>query len=462
MAIELDVTNLRASAVGEHGISDEELSGLRSRAAQVHEDLARRRAAGELAFLDLPDRTEEIERVRALATSRRGEYRNVVVLGIGGSALGTLAVQSALNPLLHNLRSDEARQARPRLFVLDNIDPDWIGEFLDDLDPSETLFNVISKSGGTAETAAQFLVFRAMLRERLGEEFLRHIVVTTDERKGSLRKIADNEGFDSLPVPDGVGGRFSVLTAVGLFPLALAGIDIDDLLDGAREMARRCTRPDLDDNPAYLHGSLLHLLDRAKGKRIHVLMPYAQSLRDLADWFRQLWAESLGKKHALDGTVVHTGPTPVKALGVTDQHSQLQLYAEGPFDKVITFLRVARFRREVAIPGDYPDVEALAYLGGRSLNELLEAELQGTRVALTEAGRPNATIVFPRVDARSVGEFLMMMEAQTAFAGGLYGIDPFDQPGVEASKIAAYALLGRKGYEPRRAEIEGFLRRTCG
>jgi glucose-6-phosphate isomerase len=459
MPIELDVTNLMASRVGaDHGVTEEERDRLAAQAAAVHARLEELRRSGQLAFMDLPERTQEIEVVRAVAEERRGRFRNCVVLGIGGSALGTIAVHTALQPLLHNLKSDEGRGGVPRLFVLDNIDPDWIGEFLDELDPADTLFNVISKSGGTAETVAQFLIFREVLRERLGEEYAKNLVITTDAEKGPLRAICRREDLPSLVVPDGVGGRFSVLTAVGLFPLAMAGVDIDGLLAGAAAMGERCSSASLDENPAYLHGGLLYLLDRKKGKRIHVLMPYAQSLRDLADWFRQLWAESLGKRLAVDGSVVHVGPTPVKALGATDQHSQLQLYAEGPFDKVITFLRVEAFRRELRIPEAYPDLEGIHYLGGHTLNDLITAEQKGTMVALSESRRPNSTLVFPKVDAYGVGEFLMMMEIQTAFAGGLYGIDPFDQPGVEASKVAAYALLGRRGFEERRREIEEFLR----
>ena len=343
---------------------------------------------------------------------------------------------------------------------MDNIDPDWIGETLDHLDPKETLVNVISKSGGTAETAAQYLVVRDWLERGVGDSFRDHLVITTDAEKGTLRTICNEEKIASLVVPDGVGGRFSVLTPVGLFPLALAGVDIERLVEGAGAMAQTCLTPGLMENPAYLHGGLLHRLDRSKQKSIHVLMPYAQTLRDLADWFRQLWAESLGKRVDREGNVVHVGPTPVNALGATDQHSQLQLYAEGPFDKAITFLQVESFRRDVPIPDAYPDVEGFAYLGGRTLGELLEAERKGTTVALTEAGRPNSTLSFPHVDEHTVGQFLMLMEVQTAFAGELYNIDAFDQPGVEASKVAAYALLGRPGYEERHREIQAFLERT--
>jgi len=453
--LELDVAHLLAEAVGEEqGATPDDLAYLASEGERVHGDLVAARQRGELAFLELPRRDDLLEAVESAASAARGRFRDVLVLGIGGSALGTIAVDAALAPAT---RSDPDGAEVPRLHVLDNVDPEWMAGTLDALDPSRTLVNVISKSGGTAETAAQFLVARAWLRDRLGDRFRDHLVLTTDPASGSLRRVADREGIASLPVPPGVGGRYSVLSPVGLFPLALAGVEIRELLAGAQAMVEPCTRADLRENPAYLHGGLLHVLDARKGKRIHVFMPYAQSLRDVADWFRQLWAESLGKRLDVSGNPVHVGPTPVRALGTTDQHSQLQLYAEGPFDKVITFLHLREFRRDLLIPDELPEEEAFHYLGGRSFAELLEAEWKGTMIALTEASRPNSTVHFPRVDAHTVGQFLMLMQVQTAFAGGLYRVNPFDQPGVEASKEAAYALLGRAGYEERRRALSRFL-----
>lgn len=447
--LRIDTTNLMADAVGEeHGVTAADEAWLAEECTRVHAELEAARASGGLEFFELPHREESIAEVEALAAERRGRFQDVVVLGIGGSALGTIAVHRALA---------SSSADTPHLHVLDNVDPEWIHDALGKLDPKTTLVNVISKSGGTAETASQFLIFRDWLRRALGDAYRDHLVVTTDVEKGVLRKISRAEKLASLPVPDGVGGRFSVLTPVGLFPLAMADIDIRGVLAGAAAMATRCKIGDPVENPAYRHGGLMHVLERRRGKPIHVLMPYAQALLDLADWFRQLWAESLGKRVDRDGNEVFVGPTPVKALGATDQHSQLQLYAEGPFDKVITFLGVEKFRTDVEIPNDYPDEEGFAYLGGKSLATLLDAERRGTAVALTEAKRPNSTIHFPTIDAAGVGEFLMLMEAQTAYVGGLLNIDAFDQPGVEASKIAAYALLGRAGYEERRAEIEARL-----
>jgi glucose-6-phosphate isomerase len=199
--------------------------------------------------------------------------------------------------------------------------------------------------------------------------------------------------------------------------------------------------------------ALNYLLYAKKGKPILVMMPYSHALRDLADWFRQLWAESLGKKLSLQGKVVNVGPTPVKALGVTDQHSQVQLYMEGPHDKAFTLLAVERFEEDVPIPHLYPELEAMAYLGGRSLAELFRAEQLATTWALTKARRPNATILFPQVSPHTVGQFIYLMEVMTAFMGKLLQVNPFDQPGVELGKQATYALMGRAGYDKLRAEL---------
>jgi glucose-6-phosphate isomerase len=382
----------------------------------------------------------------------RGRYDNVCVLGIGGSALGNTALQTALNGPFHNLQPP---RGVPRLFGLDNIDPEWIGPFLETVDPAKTVFNVISKSGTTAETMSQFLILRAELVKRLGEKGQRdHLVITTDESKGVLREIVKRDGYRSFTVPDGVGGRYSVLSEVGLVSAALVGIDIEALHAGAAAMDARCRTAKLFENPALLHAAVQHALHTRRGLVMSVTFSYSQRLRDVADWYAQLLAESLGKKRSRSGAVVHRGPTPIRAVGVTDQHSQVQLYTEGPFDKWFTLLSVDQPSVDVPIPKAYADLEAVAYLGGRKLSELFHAEREGTRIALSEAGRPNALLALERVEPHTVGQLLYMLELSVAVMGEHYDVDAFDQPGVEAGKVAAYALMGRAGYEQRRAEIE--------
>ncbi|HUF14160.1 MAG TPA: glucose-6-phosphate isomerase [Longimicrobiales bacterium] len=444
--IALDYSNMLSHRLGGRGIPRERLLALGERFAAAHDDVQRRRDAGELGFYRLPFDEETVATVQALA-DRLQQNEDLVVLGIGGSALGTTAVHRALCAPFWNELSGEAREHYPRLYVLDNVDPRTMGGLLERLEPGRTLFNVISKSGSTAETLAQYLVVRDWLEASLGDGYRRHLVITTEQGSGPLRGIADAEGIETLPIPIDVGGRFSVLSAVGLFPVGLVGVDIAQLVAGARAMTERCDAPELAANPAGLFAALQYLAHTEGGAPIHVMMPYADRLLAVGDWFRQLWAESLGKRVDLQGREVHTGPTPVTALGATDQHSQVQLYMEGPFDKTVTFVTVADPGDDVAIPADYADTDAIAYLGGHTIGELLRAEAAATSSALTSHGRMNMTIELPRVDAHTLGQLLMMMQIATVYAGAFYGIDPLDQPGVELGKKLTYGLMGRRGHD---------------
>lgn len=451
----LDYTNVLASAVGEdHGLTEPELEALRGPSEAALAAVQARREK-DLRWLDLPHADGVLDDVVDYAASVAGRFETIVVLGIGGSALGNRALHAALSSPFHDVAPPAGV---PRLVVLDNVDPDLVGEFLDTFDVSKCLFNVISKSGSTAETMSQFLIVRQRLVEAVGEEQHRqHIVVTTDAEKGVLRPIVEEEGYTSFIVPDGVGGRFSVLSPVGLVSSALVGIDVRGLAAGAAAMDERCRRAPFDDNPALVYAGIQHAMQARKAKPMAVTFSYSQRLACLGDWYAQLLAESIGKRKGRDGSDLFAGPTPISAVGVTDQHSQVQLYVEGPFDKWFTLLAVERADHAVEIPARYAQHDALSYLGGRTMNELFAAERDGTRIALTDARRPNATIHFPAVNAHSVGQYLYMMELAVAVMGEHYGVDAFDQPGVEAGKVAAYALMGRAGFGERRAEIEAAL-----
>jgi glucose-6-phosphate isomerase len=398
--------------------------------------------------------------VRAAVRRYGGKFENLVVLGIGGSALGNIALQTALNPPYYNLLPARLRRG-PRLFVMDNVDPVQIGNLFEVLGAGlkKTLFNVISKSGETAETAAQFLIAHDLLARKLGRKALRtNMLVTTDPAGGTMRGIVDAAGFDALPVPPGVGGRFSVLSAVGLFSAGMCGIKVDKLLAGAAAMGARVGQTAVRKNPAAMLALLLHAF-YVRGKRLHVMMPYAYALKDMADWWRQLWAESLGKQSDLAGNTVNLGPTPIKALGATDQHSQVQLYREGPNDRVFVFLEVEKFGRDVTIPRVAGLPDDLAYLQGQTLGRLLNAEKRATEYALVASKRPCLTIRFPVVSEETVGQFIMLWEAATAIAGGLLNINPYDQPAVQTGKEFTFALMGKQGYERQVGEFQRFARR---
>jgi glucose-6-phosphate isomerase len=452
--LSIDYNLMLAPRLGGRGIHPDRLRAAAAEFAEAHRLATRWREEGRLGFFDLVRQDEVLERILGFSGRVGGEFDNVVVLGIGGSALGTTALREALSPPAWNELGRDERHGHPRLYVLDNIDPTTIAPLLERLDTRRTLFNVISKSGTTAETMAQFLIIRERLLDACGPDgSRRNLVFTTDPEHGFLRHLADVEGVEAFPIPPNVGGRFSVLSPVGLLPAALVGIDIADLLAGARAMADRCRAPELEHNPAGIFATLQFLADTELHAAGQVLMPYSDRLAATADWFRQLWAESLGKRLDLEGHEVFHGPTPIKALGATDQHSQTQLYMEGPFDKTITFLSVRELPVDLAIPPLYQDDPAAAYLGGHTLGELLRAERLATAEALARAGRMNMTIELPALNPHSLGELLMLFQIATIYAGALYRIDPLDQPGVELGKQLTYALMGRPGFEaPRAAE----------
>ena len=453
--IRLYYKNVMADVLGqEHGITKQQLEDLAQKTSPVIKQLNEDRKAGQTPYRDLPFNEQMVEQVKDLTAQVRDGCEYLVVLGIGGSALGNIALQTALNPYMYNL--DASQRSGPRLFVFDNVDPVQLSSFLDLITDKlgKTIFNVISKSGRTAETASQFLIIRQMLLDRLGADGLqKHVIATTDSQQGTLRKIATDAQLRCLEVPDGVGGRFSVLSHVGLFSACMCGIDVDSLMAGARDMDKRVGNEDFYQNPAAINAAINHHYYQ-RDKRISVMMPYCYALKDFADWYRQLWAESLSKSKDLAGNEVYVGPTPVKALGTTDQHSQVQLYREGPNDKLFTFLEVSRFEKDLTI-GPAPDCAAeLGFLSGAKLSTLLKSEKKATEYALIQSKRPCLTVEFETVDAYSVGQFIYLFEVTTSFAGALFGINTYDQPAVELGKDATFALMGREGFEELARQIE--------
>ncbi|HCT45285.1 MAG: glucose-6-phosphate isomerase [Phycisphaerae bacterium] len=463
----IDYANCLTSRVGAHGLADDTISTNADRLSELTRSLNQSRGTGWERWRELwnnPMRQIHLDQVQAVANESEGRFENLVVLGIGGSALGNIAIQSALNSPVYNLLPHSQRPG-PRVFVVDNVDPANLNAVLSVCDPRETLFNVVSKSGETAETASQFMIIRKILQDSVGSRWADHVVAITDPEKGTMRTICDKAGITTLPVPEGVGGRFSVLSPVGLFSAAMAGIDIEALLDGAKAMDERCSSEDATKNPAAILAHLLvHLGNGAadmQPKPNHVMMPYANGLKLMGDWYAQLWAESLGKKSDKDGNEVFAGYTPISALGTTDQHSQVQLYREGPNDKVIGFCEVEDFGddQSLTIPTGM-GVEAIEYLEGKRMVDLLNAEKRATEYALVDSQRPNYTIKFPKIDAHHIGEFIALWEIATAYAGLMLGIDAYDQPAVETGKKATFGLMGREGYSDWLSKVNDTLGET--
>ena len=450
MRVKVDVNNMFAEFIGEeHGIKPEEIEDMVDEINKAEQNIKKQYEDGKLGFIDLPDKQKEVvEEIKDYAKKNKEQYDNFVILGIGGSALGSIALQTALNDSYYN----EKESTKPNIYVPDNVDPDNFRALLETLDLKKTVFNVISKSGTTAETMSLFMIARKAVEKEVGSNNIsKHFIATTSKDSGYLREIAKKENFKMFYIPDNVGGRFSVLTPVGLVYAAFAGIDIDELLAGASYMKEICSSSNIWENPAYLNGILQYLAYK-KGKVMSVMMPYSNALKDIADWFRQLWAESLGKESNRDGEVVNVGPTPIKALGATDQHSQAQLYMEGPFDKVINFIEVLEFQNDIKIPNIYKDIKGVSYLRGKSLTDLINTEKKATELALTKRERLNNTIIIPKINEFTIGQLFYLLELQTAFVGELFNINAYNQPGVELGKNYTYGVFGREGYEDMKKE----------
>ena len=448
--ITLNYKNCDVTVIGdENGLKiEDEFNNYSDRISGIIKSLNQRKdKPGEfLQWMNLGYNEETVWYVKEFASMVKGRFDNILVLGIGGSALGGIAVTEALLKPYWNLLTEEQRNNCPRIFFLDNIDPDNIAGILDILDLKRTLVNVITKSGDTAETMSQFMIIKDLLEKELGDDYRKNIAATTDKKMGILRQLADQEGYKIFYVPDDIGGRFSVFSSVGLLPFALVGLDIDKMMNGIKDMDLELKNTDVRQNIAAQSALINYLMDTQKGKNLTVMMPYSTRLKYVSDWFVQLWAESLGKEYNNSGEKVNLGLTPIKAFGATDQHSQLQLFNEGPNNKLLTFIRIKSFDKTIRIPNIF-EYTGVGYLGGKTINDLMNAEADSTTVSLTDNSRPNMTIYIDKLDEYNIAQLMYMLEVQTAIAGELYNINTFNQPGVEQVKNYTYALMGRAGYE---------------
>ena len=456
MRVTVDYNYMMSKSLGNTGISDADLRAVKGKAEEAFGYVAENRGRDDLfmGWTELPYNQDAIVNdIIVTAKQIKKKFKNFVVLGIGGSALGPIMAFNALKHLHYNELPPKKRGG-PKFYVEDNVDPVRMAALLDVIDPKETCFNVISKSGATSETMAQFLIVADLL-EKAGVNLPDNMIFTTDASRGNLMKIDDKFGgkFKKYVLPDGVGGRFSELCPVGLLPAAVLGIDIKGMLAGAAYMDSLCSKPSIAKNPA-LACAVIQYISMQQGKNINVLMPYSDNLKLMADWYCQLWAESLGKAGDYAGNTVNAGTTPVKSLGVTDQHSQVQLYIEGPYDKVITFISVEKYGCEMPIAHGCEDIPDVGFLGGHTMQEVIQAENKATAYALMRAGRCNYTINMPEVNAFTLGQLMYMLELQTAYTGALLNINTFNQPGVENGKKATFALLGKKGYEAQKREMD--------
>ncbi|MBM3204449.1 glucose-6-phosphate isomerase [Candidatus Uhrbacteria bacterium] len=397
---------------------------LRSQAGKLshaHSALRLQRQSHAQGWFDLPFDHEMIKRVRSLVHATKA-FETLLVLGIGGSDLGARAILQAL-PF-----------KRQVLFAGSNTDPDELASILSSMDLKKTLVNIVSKSGDTIEPMSAFLVIRERLKKLVGKDFTRHIVATTDLERGTLIEWARREGYHRLIIPSNVGGRFSVLSDVGLFPAAWAGIDIEALVDGAAGQMKSFEK----DHPAHQLPAIyaaIHADAYLKhGRSLFVFMPYHSALFTFALWYRQLIAESLGKAKNRSGLAVSMGPTPIAGIGAADQHSQIQLYIEGPADKLFTFLEIEKFNAHIKLPAAPYFASAFDGIGGRSMQDLIHAERRATAEALASRHRPSGTLFLSKLDARGLGELFQFFMLATAYLGELFDVNAYDQPGVQEGK----------------------------
>lgn len=367
-------------------------------------------------------------------------YDSVIHIGIGGSALGNLMLNQALLGDFYNELDRRGRGGSPKFYLADNPDPTKMADIWERARGGTVALVCVSKSGATAETASQFLWFREQMAAAFaGREAGDDILVITDGEKGVLRAFAAESGCRSLILPGSVGGRYSVLSNAGLVSAAALGIEVDGLLLGAKQMKDCLTgTTGFWKNPARIEAAL-HVRHELEGRPMAVLMPYSSKLERFSEWFAQLWGESLGKNGR--------GTTPVRALGAVDQHSQAQLYAEGPDDKLYTLINVRNHGKKATIPNAAGALRSLSYMSGADTGEMLKLEAASTAAALAKAGRPVMWIELEKIDARTIGALIFYYEYMTALTGILMGIDPFDQPGVEQGKRYTCGLMGRGGYE---------------
>ena len=466
MGLRFDFNNMFDFSVKEHGVSQQDIDEIlpEARLCALHlkkiivNPKARVNLGLEWANLFQQDK-EEIAKIQKLGAQISKKYENVVFLGIGGSYLGLKAAQDALCAPYYN-EFKPLRKKSPRIYLEgNNLDPDTLQVLLKNLLPKKTFVIVISKSGETTEPKAAFALVEAWLRKGVGKKYGRQILAITDPQSGTLREKVEREqkkdalSFRAFPILKGVGGRFSEFN-MGLIHLAIVGVNIDELFSGVKEMFNRCSQDDILKNPAYMYALLHTILYRKKAKSLAILMPFSQTLKSTADWYVQLLAESLGKKYhrkievGVDGSeswladkksLFSKGRTPISAAGTNDLHSIQQNNVEGEDNKVLTFIRVEKFKTDLKISG------AGGLLSGKSFSSLMHLAQEATEWALASENRPNCTIIMPEVSAYNWGALLFFFEMATAFEGELLNINAFDQPGVEGYKNYMYYKLGKPG-----------------
>jgi glucose-6-phosphate isomerase len=435
--------------VGQH-----EIDQMKNQVEAAHNALHNGTGAGNdfTGWVDLPthyDR-DEFNRIEKAAERIQSNSDVLLVIGIGGSYLGARAAIEMLNHSFYNMLEKDERKTPQVIFVGHHISSTYVQELFDVLKNKDVSINVISKSGTTTEPAIAFRIFRTFLEEKYGQEEARkRIYATTDREKGALKTLADEEGYETFVIPDDVGGRYSVLTAVGLLPIAVTGVNISEMMEGAADASETYRSANLAENEAYQYAAVRHALYN-KGKSIELMVNYEPALHFVAEWWKQLYGESEGKDNK--------GIFPAAADFSSDLHSLGQYVQEGRRDLFETILNVEKPRNEVTIKEDEGNLDKLNFLAGKTMDFVNKKATEGTLLAHTDGGVPNLIINIPELTAYHFGYMVYFFEKACAISGYLLGVNPFNQPGVEAYKKNMFALLGKPGFEDLKEELERRLR----
>lgn len=435
-------------------LNKEELDNLSEFISVAHQAIHNKTGPGSdfLGWVELPENydKEEYSRIKAASEKIKKDSDILLVIGIGGSYLGAKAALEMLNHSFQQMLSKEQRNVPQIIFVGHHMSSTYMKELFDVLEGKDFSINIISKSGTTTEPAIAFRIFKKYLEEKYGkEEAKTRIFATTDKAKGALKGVADEAGYETFVIPDDVGGRFSVLTAVGLLPIAVSGINIDDMMQGALDAMNDFNDPNLDNNIAYQYAAVRNVLYN-KGKTIEMLVNYEPSLQYFSEWWKQLYGESEGKDQK--------GIYPTSANFSTDLHSLGQYIQDGRRDLFETVIHVNQSKWELTLEEEDNNSDGLNYLAGKTIHEINDKAYQGTLLAHMDGGVPNLIIDVPALDAYTFGYLVYFFEKACALSGYLLGVNPFNQPGVEAYKKNMFALLGKPGFEAEKAELEKRLK----
>ncbi len=434
-------------------LSQHEVDYLTQQVKVAHDQLHNKSGAGSdyLGWVDLPENydREEFARIQAAAKQIQSDSDALVVIGIGGSYLGARAAIEMLSHSFYNIMPKDKRKTPEIYFVGNNISSTYVTHLIQLLEGKNFSVNVISKSGTTTEPAIAFRIFRELLEKKYGKEAARkRIYATTDRARGALKTLATAEGYESFVIPDDVGGRYSVLTAVGLLPIATAGIDIEAMMKGAADASQEFANPNLSENYSYQYAAVRNALYR-KGKTIEILVNYEPSLHFVSEWWKQLFGESEGKDSK--------GIYPASVDFSTDLHSMGQFVQEGNRILFETVIQIDQVADHITIGTDADDLDGLNFLSGKTMDFVNKKAFQGTMLAHSDGGVPNLIVTLPDMTPYTFGYMVYFFEKACGISGYLLGVNPFDQPGVEAYKKNMFALLGKPGYEKEKAELEARL-----